>query len=494
MKRLVSSSCACAALALAPSVLADPPPITADLAPLPLAGIKDDLVYVRDKQDVVRLYGHAQVDLDAHAFYGSGVDSLSESEAGTDLSTRFFLRHARFDLAGEIVKRIAFDGGIELVANPAIDGASADGTRTVVALADSWVRFDAGRGLYVNLGVFQAPFSLENTTPLSELAMMERNVAIRGLVAPGGKALGASIGGADRHQTLHWDAGAFGAETVSPTDFEQHFDAIGRVVARPWADGAWHDPRRSPMRDFQIGLSARAGTRHPRDVTGDISAITTGQGFAMWRPTRTDAFGQTLHVIPSSLQWSVGGELRWPITHGLVLSGEAYWVSRNTRESFDGLQATNTERIGNLSGLGWYAQLSVWPLQMSRLMVDVPLRSTPHADHLELARSTFAAERRGLEIAALGAGINASYDGASRGGSSDAGMRATNLEIYQLGLAVNYWHSNHLRFALSASSYYVPGSGSADNAAVVPGNLGAPVHDPDAHWLFEVGARTSVMF
>lgn len=492
MRPALTALAALAVLSSSSLVLAaDPvaPPTTADLDPLPPAGIKDGLVYLREQNDVFRLYPHALLDLDAHAFFGSGVDSLTAQQAGVDLQTRFFLRHARLDLAGEIIQRVFFDAGAELVSNPATDGASAHGLDTKVVMSDAWAKLDAGRGLNFTLGVFQAPFSLENRTAASQLAMMERNIASRGFITPNGKVLGASMGGANQHDVVRWDVGAFGADTTNTVDYETHFDAIGRVTFRPFANS-----NGSAARDFQFGASARAGTRHPRDVTGDAPAITTGQGFAMWSPTRLDAAGHVVHVIPSSLQWAAGGEVRWPFC-GFELKGEAYWVSRNTRESLDGQQASITERLGQMSGVGWYAELDWWMLQSFGLVAPVPPPTpTPHADHLELARTTFAPARRGLEFSVLAAGINATYDGASRGGPVDPSVGSTTIAVYQIGGAVNYWHSSHLRFSINANAYLAPGSGTSDNAAIVPGNLGTPAHDPDEHKVVEVGARTSVMF
>lgn len=487
--RLLIACCVGALVTAAASAKADPPPITADLSDPPLYGMKDGLVYLRDPKDALRFYPHTQLDLDAHSFWGPGTDTLTPQDAGADLATRFFVRRARFDLGGEFFKRAAFDVGLDLVANPAIDGTRADSTSTRVALADAWVKLDAGRGLGLTLGVFQAPFSLENRTATSELAMMERNVAIRGLVAPQGKALGVSINGSGQYETTHWDIGAFGAESVSPGVFERHFDGIGRFYTRPWASTPGH-----LLHQLQIGVSARAGVRHPRDVTEDTSAITTGQGFAMWRPTRIDDLGRTVHVIPSGLQWGAGLELLVPIK-GFFLRSEAYWISRDTRESQDGLQSTVTDRLGRMQGIGWYAEASIWPLQMAGLVSEVPLpQSSPHADHLELARAATLPERRGVEIAVLGAGINATYDGASRAGPADPSVLAKNIEIYQFGAALNFWHSRHLRLSINGNMYLVPKSGSAANAAIVPGNIGSPPFDRDTHTLWELGARTTFMF
>ena len=479
----------------APAHLPSPlpsPPVTADLGEPPLYGYKDGLFFLRDRRDTLRLYPHAHVALDAHGSFGKGVDTLPEPVAGVDLGTRFFVRRARFGLGGEVFARIAFDVGVDLAAIPSVDGAVAGGPSRKVALDDAWVDLNVGRGIQIMGGVFQAPFSLENRTATADLAMMERNVAIRGFAIPGGKALGFSLGGASPHDQLHWDVGIFGAESVNPGQFQRHFDAIGRFYARPFAAR-----RTSPVRAMQIGLSARAGSRVPRDVLDDAPAINTGQGFSLFRPTHRDRLGRTVHILHSGEQYAAGLELRIP-SGGWDFRSEAYYVSRGTREALDGHQATNTERLGLLRGVGWYAEISLWPLH-ALLGSRLPdLGTFPHATHLEVARATPHAERYGLQIALLAAGVNGSYDGAARGGdtrssSSAAGVAGRAIQIYQAGLALNYWHSRHFRFSLNGTAYYTPGSGGAGNLAEVPGNLG-DMKDSSAHLLWELGGRTTLRF
>jgi hypothetical protein len=465
------------------------PPLLVSPADPPLAGYKDSLFYLRTPHDFLRLYPRVLLDLDARGFFGSQVDTLSSAIAGVNLAPRFYVRHARFDLAGEIVERIAFDGGIELVANPAIDGSRVDGQGMQVALADAWALLDAGRGLGVYLGVFQAPFSLENRTAGPDLPMMERNMVIRGFAASGGgKALGGAIVGSTRHQVLHWEGGVFGAESIAPTDYEQHFDGIGRLVLTP----AGNEPT-SPGHGIEVGLSARAGSRTRRDTNGDIAAITTGEGFALWRPTYIDGQGRLLRIIPDSLQYGAGLELRVPLD-GFVFQSEGYWMSKGTREAPDGLATAETLRAGTLQGVGWYAELSWWPFETMKLLPAGRLpRTDPQHEHLELANTTPLPGRSGIEVAILGGGINATYDGASRSGTESV-SGAQSVELYQLGAAFSYWQSSSLRLTVNWNTYLAPTSQSPGAAStVVPGNLGASP-DTSAHALHELAARVSFMF
>ncbi|MFO0760737.1 MAG: porin [Byssovorax sp.] len=476
----------------APAPQTTAPPVAASPSAAPFYGYEDGIFFLRDRRGDLRLYPRALVALDAHGFFGKGADTLSASEAGVDLATSFFVRKARFGLGGELFHRIAFDAGVDVAARPAIDGAATGQPEHVVALDDAWAELDIGRGVRIMGGVFQAPFSLENRSSIGDLGLMERNVAIRGFAIPGGKALGVSAGGSLPHEILCWDVGVFGAESVIPGQFQRHFDGIGRAYMRPLGGR-----RTSGLRGLQIGVSARAGNRLPRDVSDDMPSINTAQGFPLLRPTHLDRRGRTIHVIPSGMQAAGGLELRIP-AGGWDFRAEAYYVSRGTREAIDGHQADTTERLGMLRGVGWYAALSIWPLHARRGGSLPELGAYPHVKRGEPARAGEPLPRSRLEVTFLTGGINARYDASIRGGdprsaSAAPAPVATGIQIYQGGLALGYWHTRHVRFSLNGNLYYVPGSGTPDNLAVVPGNLGQAA-DPSAHLLGELGARTMVQF
>jgi hypothetical protein len=146
-----------AQLATPPSPGCIPPvPGTADLAEPPMFGEKDGLFYFRDPHDNVRLYPHAEVNLDGHGFFNETTRPTSD-QVLADLGPHFLVRHAIFNLSGELFKTFSFDAGLDLVANPAVDGARADGRENRVALYDAWGRVVAGPGFLFRAGVLAAP-------------------------------------------------------------------------------------------------------------------------------------------------------------------------------------------------------------------------------------------------------------------------------------------------------------------------------------------------
>jgi hypothetical protein len=466
------------------------PPILAELDEPPLLGESNGLIYVRDRRDLIRLYPHAELGLEAHGFFGSRVPDLSAEQARVDLGPRFFVRRARFELGGELGKRLAFSAALELRANPAIDGARDDAREPELALDDAWGYLDAGRGLGIMLGFFQAPFSLENRTATRDLAFMERHVAVRGFAVPAPKVLGAAFTGYTYQGVLRWTAGAFGAEAVTPGEPDRAFDGIGRFSIEPLAA----DERAGHLRGLHFGFSLRAGTRNPRDTTSDAPAITTRQGFALWSPTRLDAQGQRVHVLQTGNQGALGLELRVP-TKYITIRSEAYYTTRDTRETLDSATPFDVERGGRMHGFSGYVELSTWPLMAFGILeTEQPEFGTyPHPEHLELATTLPYQDRYGAEVALMAGGIAAKYDPASRSGTPDSSAPGGDLRVIELGAAVNYWHTKRFKLGLNYNVYVTPGSGSSDNLARVPGNL-QPGVDTGAHRLHELGARATLMF
>ncbi len=267
------------------------------------------------------------------------------------------------------------------------------------------------------------------------------------------------------------------------------FDFIGRVVARPFASD-----KKGLLAKAQIGVSARYGDRDQKYV-GYTMRRSGRQGYTLWGAGYTDSLKRPIHVIPSATQAAIGGELRLPIKM-VELRAEAYYVANETREGVEGFQLTNTERLGQVKGLGWYVQLSAWPVGDAFVSGDPGFSPRPHE-----GRSDEGA--REAEVGARGGG-------APRGDQrdvrrrvprgcvrrEDAGRRGgpgTDLNVMQIGLAANYWYTKNVRLGVNYSAYLTPGSGSSENLLRVPGNTVTPAN-PDAHALHELGARVSMSF
>jgi len=326
---------------------------------------------------------------------------------------------------------------------------------------------------------------------------MERVLPIRAFVVPNAKEIGVTFwGDLNEEKNLSYELGVFIGDGPNRTQVDSYPDFIGRIFARPFAKTG---DKRSALDRAQIGLSAHRGARDPKYVAYDYPAITTAQGFALWDPRYTDSRGRAIRVLPSGTQNRIGGELRVPIDR-YELRSEAYYVANGTRESLDGLPFTSTERLGEVRGVGWYVQLSAWPFGDAFVNGEPGLAGRP--PKLDLSKPTKEDPRRGLEILGIVAGIQATYDGASRDGDYDPKTPGapngppTNISIVQLGLGANYWHTRMVRISVNWLAYHTPGSDQGQNLAVVPGNLITDKENPAraSTWMHEIGARLGLSF
>jgi hypothetical protein len=500
-----------AGLAPPPPAPVQPPPFTSESASQavrepPFAGWSNGF-FIRDPGDYFRFYPRGRLHLDFHSFPGAPVPAASEG--GTALQPRFFARRLRLELSGEAFKRWTFTFGVDFGGQPLVntDGASPvvttnPGENTTSAsgryaqveaigstpfIANAFINYSFCPCFNIMVGQQQAPFGIENRTNNNVTTFMERNLPIRGFVAPNAKEIGLTLWGDLLDDRLSYELGVYAGDGQNRPQIDAHPDFIGRVFTRPLLGG------KSPLEKLQLGVSGRAGNRDQKFVGYDYQPIATAQGWSLWEPRYTDALGRTIHVIPSGMQAQIGGELRVPISM-LELRGEAYWVSNDTREAVEGFQLTNTERLGRMSGAGWYVQASVWPLG-DRFVNGDPGMWRPHTVSLTAERTP---PERGLEVVALVGGINADYQGASRGGVQDPNTpsvaTSSKIDIFEYGFALNYWYTRHLRASVNYILYHTPGSGSAANLAKVPSNVVGPSPSADEHLLHELGARIGIGF
>jgi hypothetical protein len=485
---------------LSANALAEGPPPTPDSERL--AGFQDGF-FLRHAEDWFRLYPRARLNLDFNSSFGPGVTALRATDGGTALGPRVLVRRLRLELGGDVLQeRVNFFGSVDFGTQPITNAngktvqyaapAGTDPTKTTVRWAavqttgpaaapqDVWVNLHGFSWLNAMVGQYQAPFGMENRTSDGLTPWMERNVAIRGFAFPTGKEIGITAWGALDKDALVYEIGVFGGDGQNRPQIDNQVDFIGRVYTRPFALVG------GPLAKLQIGMSAHHGDRDANRVAYDYPTITTGQGFTLWDPTYTDSQGHLVHVMPSGSQNEIGGELRVPVGR-FALQTEAYWVDNHTREANDGYQLSTTDRLGAVRGAAWYVQLSCWPLGDAWTAGD-PGITRPRTLNLHAPPAPL---KKGLELLVIAAGIDARYDGASRGGTADKKTPSGDVTVYEVGVGASYWVSRFFRASANYIVYDTPGSGSADNYATVPGNLGK-TPTPGAHVLHELSARLAV--
>lgn len=446
--------------------------------------------YIRDARDIFRLYPHGLFETDVYGFLGAGVGKVPAADTSIGLKPRLLIRRARIGFEGELLKRWSFGailefGGQPITNVPGAGGPSeasagkpgttptaataryapVEGVTSGAVPADVFIGYSVCKCLNFQIGHFNSPITMDNRTGDLYYPLLERPVAIRSFVMGNQpRDLGGIIWGELGPHVFNYELGVFGGDGQNRPSVDSRVDFMGRLWSRPFAGVGSSDLAQYT----QIGVSARHGDRDPASVGYNYADITTSQGYVLWKPTYTDSLGRVVHIIPSGSQNVIGGEARIRVGP-FALQGEAYYVINNTREAVDGYQLTNTERLGRMKGVGWYVQASVWPAG-DRFIGGDPGIYRPR--HYDLKAKEPAHIPHGLEIIALASGVQANYQGATRlDSTSDPRTPNGDIKIFQLGGAMNYWHTRHVRVGIQYMAYLTPGSGEGKNLAVVPDNL-----------------------
>lgn len=490
----------------------------------PLAGYHDGLFYLRDEDDNFRLYIQGRAQIDSYNYLGPGVGS------STSLVPTVFLRRIRPEITGEILKHwqfmIAGDFGATSLDNPkgnatessaAAPGATPSATSGKYASAqtahigaaptDVFVNYHAHPIFNLQLGQFDAPFTMENRTSDKYIAFMERSLAVRDVGISTNKEIGAMAWGELENKLFFYSVGLFDGDGQNKLNTDARGDFMGRVFVHPLAT-----TMKSELKNLQIGGSLRYGSRDSQDTNYDYNAMSTQGNYTFWSPTYAGSKGTT-HIIPAGSQTGVAGELRVPFWK-LDLQSEVVYIDNGTRESVEGYQSTNTERFGHMHGASYYAQLDFWALG-SRDINGMPGYENPahlnfkKADserpHSENADNS---PKQALQVLVKWEQLLLNYESASRAGAIDSKNVDGDITVNALSFGANYWATKHIRLSANYVFDMFPDSAptkatsaggpvqTGTNRALAPGNtLGTGIDDTarnSAHTLHEILFRVAV--
>jgi phosphate-selective porin len=462
---------------------AAPPPAPDFTPPPPLAGWHGGLFYLRDENDNFRLYLQGRSHVDFYSYFGPGVPD-------SKLKATLFIRRARVEMSGEFLSRWQwmlagdFVGGTAPIDNP--NGSAGADAQTVGIRAqatDVFVNYRADRVFNLQVGQYDAPFTMENRTSDKYIPFMERSLAVRAFGVPTNKELGAMLWGETADRLLFYSVGVFNGDGQNRPNFDDQAEVMGRVFTHPISAG--------PLKDAQIGGSFRYTGKNSRYVYYNYPNMSTQGNFTFWRST----FGTT-RIIPSGIQRAFAGEIRIPY-ESFDLTGEFVYVKNGTREAIDGQEAKFTERKGDLHGYAYYAQLGFWPLG-NRDINGQPGYENP--SHIDFKKKDPDVPARALQLLVRWEQLNATYESASRTNSPNAATDG-DIKVNALSFGANYWATKHVRLTLNYVLNMFPDStagGTRQQRAVAPGNTLEPGVDDDArknaHVSHELLGRFAIAF
>lgn len=452
----------------------------------PLAGYHNGTFYLRDRSDTFRLYLQGRAQIDSYNYLGPGVAHVPAT------TSTLLLRRIRPEIGGELAKHFQFmlagdwgqtgndnvTGTNETSAAPAGTAptatsgkyASAQTSTFRAQAADVWLAYSPVNEFHVQVGQYDAPFSMENRTSDKYIPFMERSLAVRALGIPTNKEMGLMAFGELFGGRVYYSGGVFNGDGQNRLSPDDRIDGMGRIFVKPFAGS------RSAFSDVQVGGSARLGSRDGAAVNYDYPAMTTQSGVPFWKPTYSGSSG-VMHVIPSGAQRAAGAELRVPVGMFDVTS-ELVHVNNDTREAHDGAQSTSTDRLGAMRGYAYYAQLGVWVIG-DRSVIPAP--GYERAAHLDLEKPE-KTPQHALQLLVKWEQLRVTYDSAARGGVVDSKTLDGDIRVDALSVGANAWITSHVRLTANYVLSMFPDSAPA--SATVPGG----------HGLHEVLFRAAVAF
>jgi phosphate-selective porin OprO and OprP len=235
----------------AASVLPEPPPPVAappdSFGPNdPLAGFTGDTAFLRSADNEFQLMPSGRLQVDG-LFYKRETDKMP--------TPTILLRRARLELGGWIGSWFFFNIGGDFAA-----GAPAGANpipQSWIATTDDYVGIAPwGNVALLQVGQFDAPFTLENRTSDKYFDFMERSITVRAFGVPSNKESGAMVHGIAPNKGFYYSIGVFNGDGQNFKNADSKFDIIGRAWVAPLALAG-----EKSLEDIEVGGSLWLGTR-----------------------------------------------------------------------------------------------------------------------------------------------------------------------------------------------------------------------------------------
>ncbi|MCA1665468.1 MAG: OprO/OprP family phosphate-selective porin, partial [Myxococcales bacterium] len=353
------------------------------------------------------------------------------------------------------------------------------------ALADAYVIADYLSFLKIQVGQFDAPFTLENRTSDKYLEFVERGASVRYLGVPANKELGAMAWGWLPKQIAYYSIGLFNGDGQNFKNQDNWGAVLGRAFVAPvaWLPAA---AKYQWMREIEVGASF--WWQHEGNLGGaigggaggtqnDLAAMSTTGGFGFFSSNynvATDGAGNNVraHLVPSggTTKWAV--EARVPIWN-VGLQSELIHVSEDLLSYYDSVNVPNAmtgkwsggsfarsapKSGGNLDGYGGYIEAFAWILGDASFIERPGVEPMPHIKKFAPADEP----RWGLRVLARYeqlsfhvTGLPGIVDPAS--GTTTGDAAAGLYKLHQLGLGLDAWGTKHVRLTVNYFMNYIDG-------------------------------------
>jgi hypothetical protein len=444
-----------------PPVAEAPPPATPPVSAEPLAGFSDSVPFLRSPDNAFVLFPSGRLQIDSY-FFGYSKDKNKDKIP----DNTFLLRRARLELGGWIGSWVYFWLAGDFALGPPSGAAPAAPAN--IATTDDFIALAPWKNLVIlQVGQFDAPFTLENRTSDKYFDFMERSITVRAFGIPDNKEMGAMLHGYNDDRNFYYSLAVVNGDGQNFKNADRAYDWMGRAWIAPFSfmgDG--------PLHDVEIGGSFWTGDR--TNTLAPASQTTQG-GFTFLSFAQ---FNTTYNGTATAMQLrqvgrldAAAGEINAPINHKYGVRGEVVWRhSPLSQETIASTGVGTIIRAADLRGYSAYGEAWVWLLGDDRIIGDQQglepfLRwkkfgVRPIQDGLMVA---FRYEHLDENVTGFPfpVGTVIAPDASAYG--------KTVVDAAELG--VNYWHSKRFR---GTFNYVLNHFGQGSDASGIVKNLASP--------------------
>ncbi len=415
-----------AAVSDAPAGSISAPPVELSTPPAPLELIAAT-PSLRSAGGALELVPIAEVELDSS--YARAGDSATNGGVR--------MRRAQAGLGAHIGGRLRVVVAGEYAVVP---GAGDGGVASRIAPADVFAVIApwGGDRFTLQVGQFDAPFTLENRTRDGALDFRERSLAVRALGNPDHRDVGAMLSG-HAGERLLYSVGIFNGDGPRFVNADDQYDLIGRVFVAPFSIAGY-----GPLRGVTIGGSGRIGDR-ANTVALPAQATPGGLAFLDFAPYLAAPGGsgraRSVQLRQVGLMRALAGELNAPFGHRLGVRGEMVWrKSPLSEEDLSGAQRPVILGGANLIGWAAYGEFWAWILGDDRIIGD------RYGIEPSQPASAPGSAQHGLVVAVRGERLDETVSlewDATNLNLHDPAVGRTRVSAGEV--AFSYWHTRRLR-------------------------------------------------
>jgi hypothetical protein len=229
----------------------------------PLAGYTGDTAFLRSADNNFQFFPNGRLQVDGY-FFKRDTNSMP--------TPSILLRRARLEVAGWVGPWFFYSIAGDFALTPP---SSADPVgQSWVNATDDFVGIAPWENLaMLQVGQFDAPFTLENRTSDKYFDFMERSVTVRAFGIPTNKETGAMVHGLLPDKVAYYSVGVFDGDGQNFRNTDSKFDVMGRAWVAPFSIAST-----KALEDVTIGGSFWVGKRGDSGLP--LAKQTTQGGFS----------------------------------------------------------------------------------------------------------------------------------------------------------------------------------------------------------------------